>query len=53
VLEAARLHGLAVDELTAAEVTQRFPGFRVPDGSVGVFEPAADISKSSGACSLT
>jgi sarcosine oxidase len=41
VLEAARLHNLAVDRLSAAEVHQRFPGFRVPQGSVGVFEPAA------------
>jgi len=45
VLEAARLHGLAVDELGAEEVMQRFPGFRVPAGSVGVFEPAAGYLK--------
>jgi len=45
VLEAARLHGLAVDSLTANEVHRRFPGFRVMDGSVGVFEPAAGYLK--------
>jgi monomeric sarcosine oxidase len=41
VLEAARLHGLAVDSLTAQETERRFRGFRVPEGAVGVFEPAA------------
>src|SRR5881628_636626 len=41
VLQAARLHGLNVESLTADEVHKRFPGFRVPDGSSGVFEPAA------------
>lgn len=41
VLGAANQHGLAVDELTAAQSEARFPGFRVPDGMVGVFEPAA------------
>src|SRR3954451_23106282 len=41
VLQAARLHGLNVESLTGSEAQQRFPGFRVPDGSVGVFEPAA------------
>ena len=41
VLESAKLHGLAVDSLTAQEAERRFPGFRVPAGSVGVFEPAA------------
>jgi len=45
VLESARRHGLVVDELTADEVQQRFPGFHVPDGSVGVFEPAAGYLK--------
>lgn len=45
VLEAARLHGLAVDSLTAVETEQRFPGFRVPEASVGVFEPAAGYLK--------
>jgi sarcosine oxidase len=41
VLEAARLHGLAVAPLAAEEVGHRFPAFRVPAGSVGVFEPKA------------
>src|SRR6185295_8762413 len=41
VLQAAQLHGLSVESLAADEVPKRFPGFRVPDGSVGVFEPAA------------
>jgi len=41
VLQAAALHGLKVDSLSADEVSRRFPGFRVPMGSVGVFEPAA------------
>jgi sarcosine oxidase len=45
VLDAARLHGLAVDSLSADEVHRRFPGFRVPAGSVGVFEPAAGYLK--------
>jgi monomeric sarcosine oxidase len=41
VLQSAKLHDLAVDSLTAEETERRFPGFRVPAGSVGVFEPAA------------
>lgn len=41
VLEAARLHGLKVDSLSGEEVPKRFAGFRVPEGAVGVFEPAA------------
>ena len=41
VLQAAQLHTLAVDSLSAAEVERRFPGFRVPAGAVGVFERAA------------
>jgi sarcosine oxidase len=41
VLASARLHGLAVDELTAAECERRFPGFRVPESMVGVFERRA------------
>jgi monomeric sarcosine oxidase len=45
VLEAARLHGLLVESLTGGEVLRRFPGFRVPEGSVGVFEPAAGYLK--------
>jgi monomeric sarcosine oxidase len=45
VLKAARLHHLAVESLSAAEVMRRFPGFRVPEGAVGVFEPAAGYLK--------
>jgi sarcosine oxidase len=45
VLESARQHGLHVESLTAAEVCDRFPAFRVPEGSVGVFEPAAGYLK--------
>ncbi|MCE9527218.1 MAG: N-methyl-L-tryptophan oxidase, partial [Planctomycetales bacterium] len=41
VLTAARQHGLKVDELSAAQSQARFPGFHVPEGMVGVFEPAA------------
>ncbi len=41
VLTAAWQHGLAVDKLTAAQSQARFPGFRVPAGMMGVFEPAA------------
>lgn len=41
VLKAARQHGLTVDELSPAQSRARFPGFRVPDGMVGVFESAA------------
>jgi sarcosine oxidase len=41
VLEAARLHGLKVESLAGEEVARRFPGFRAPAGTVGVFEPAA------------
>jgi sarcosine oxidase len=41
VLEAARLHGLKVESLSGEEVPNRFPGFKVPAGAVGVFEPAA------------
>jgi sarcosine oxidase len=41
VLRAAREHGLAVHKLTANEVAERFPAFRVPDGLTAVFERAA------------
>jgi sarcosine oxidase len=41
VLESARLHGLRVEQLRADEVEKRWGGFRVPEGSLGVFEPAA------------
>lgn len=38
VLQSAREHGLACDYLSASEVASRFPGFRVPDSMVGVYE---------------
>jgi sarcosine oxidase len=41
VLASARLHGLAVEELTASETERRFRGFVVPPELVGVFEPRA------------
>ncbi len=41
VLRSAADHDLDVEELTAGDVAERFPGFGVPDGSVGVFEPGA------------
>ncbi len=41
VLEATRLHGLDVEQLSEQEIPHRFPGFRAPAGSVGVLEPAA------------
>lgn len=41
VLHSAKLHGLKVEELTAAETQRRFPGFAVPPEMSGVFEPRA------------
>ena len=41
VLQAARQHGLSLDELTAGELTKRFPGFRLPEGYAAAFESAA------------
>jgi sarcosine oxidase len=38
-LEAARLHGLRHDVLTAAELMQRFPAFRMPPEHVAVVQP--------------
>jgi len=45
VLEAASLHGLKVESLTADQIPRRFPGFRAAAGSAGVFEPAAGYLK--------
>jgi len=41
VLESAREHDLPVESLTAAEVTERFPGFVVPEALSAVFEEQA------------
>jgi sarcosine oxidase len=38
-LEAARLHGLRHDVLTAAELMRRFPAFRIPPEHVAVVQP--------------
>jgi sarcosine oxidase len=43
VLNAARQHGLDVEPLTAREVEQRWPEFRVPADSAGVFERRAGL----------
>lgn len=39
VILSAREHHLSCDYLTASEVMSRFPGFRVPESMVGVYEP--------------
>jgi sarcosine oxidase len=41
VLGSARQHGLDVEQVTADDVHARWPGFRVPESYVGVFEAAA------------
>lgn len=41
VLASARLHGLEVETLSAADVAARFPGFVVPEGYRAVFEQRA------------
>lgn len=38
---AAEAHGLALERLSADDLNDRFPAFRVPEGSVAVFEPDA------------
>lgn len=38
VLRSAETHGLACDYLSAAELMARFPGFRVPEDLVAVYE---------------
>jgi sarcosine oxidase len=42
-LESARRHGLSHEYLTSAEVGARFPGFRLTDDLVAVYEPNAGI----------
>lgn len=41
VLRSAREHALEVEELTAGEIHRRFPGFRVPEKTIGVLERRA------------
>jgi monomeric sarcosine oxidase len=41
VLRSAREHGLAVEGLSAADVERRWPGLRVPNELLAVYEPAA------------
>lgn len=41
VLEAARLHNLEVETLTATEIEKRYAGLRVPASMAGVFEARA------------
>lgn len=43
VREAARLHGLPIDQLSAVEVMQRWPGFAVPEHMIGLYEARAGI----------
>lgn len=50
-LESARLHGLAVDELSARDVAAKFPQFRVPRGYRAVFDHDAAVVLSEGAIS--
>lgn len=42
-LRSATEHGLAHTVLDPAEVHARFPGFRVPNGSMGLLEPRAGL----------
>jgi sarcosine oxidase len=41
VRRSADTHGLDVEELSAAAIEARFPGFRVPGSMAGILEPAA------------
>jgi monomeric sarcosine oxidase len=43
VLQAARLHGLDVEQLSAREIERRWPSIVVPEELVGVFEPRAGL----------
>ena len=42
-LASARLHGLAHEVLTDAQVNDRFPGYRLPAGSRAVFQPQGGL----------
>jgi sarcosine oxidase len=44
----AKLHDLPYEYLNAAEVTERFPGFRLTDDLVAVYEPNAGYLKPEG-----
>ncbi len=48
-LQSARLHGLPHDILDAAEVTKRFPAFRLPDDFIGVFQPDGGVLRAEAA----
>jgi sarcosine oxidase len=41
VLKSAETHGLTVENLATDELKSRFPGFKVPEASIGVYEPGA------------
>jgi len=43
VVDSASQHRLEIEQLGAAEVTRRWPGFVVPAPQVGVYEPRAGI----------
>jgi sarcosine oxidase len=43
VLRSAEAYGLACDYLTASELMSRFPGFRVPEEMVAVFEARGGV----------
>jgi sarcosine oxidase len=45
VLESARMHGLEVEQLTAAEVMRRWPGFRADEEMAGAYERRAGYLK--------
>ncbi|GAA3563664.1 N-methyl-L-tryptophan oxidase [Microlunatus spumicola] len=46
-VESLRLVGCEVEELDAAAVGERFPGFRVPDGVTAVYDPSSGIAHAS------
>jgi monomeric sarcosine oxidase len=41
VVRAAETHHLPVEQVTAMEINRRWPGLRIPEEMIGVFEPAA------------
>jgi len=45
VRESAQQHGLEIENLTASDVTSRYPGFLVPEGMEAVFEKRAGFLK--------